>query len=203
MIKISKYSDILGWGNFNLIYKELLLTLPTNASILEIGVGYGRGTWAMLDAMTDHMSLFVVDTFENEIYKKILRKNSLPRTLSPKNYKRFRKMLPNISQKEMFINNISQHTRVLQLSEVYEMSSFDYINQNKKNNFDLVFLDANHFYETVSTELEYFKDCTMITGHDYNPNFIGVVKAVDEFMKKNKDRKFKVFEDEHVFVIEK
>jgi hypothetical protein len=201
MIKISKYSDIPGWGDFLSIYKELLFTLPTDASILEIGVGYGRGTWAMLDAMTDNMSLCVLDVFTcNHLYKEILRHGTFPR--KPKdNFARHISTLSRSSQKEMFINNISQHPRFPQLKNVYEMPSSGYVFQNNRSNFDMVFLDGDHSYETVAQELEYFKDCTLITGHDID--FPGVESAVDSFLKKYPDRTFTVFEKEYVFVIKK
>jgi hypothetical protein len=203
MIKISKYSDIPGWDDLNVVYKELSLTLPSDASILEIGVGYGRSTWAMLDAMSDNMSLCVIDVFTcHTLYKSILRHGDFPRTLTSKeNFARHISALSRSSQKEMFINNISQHPRFSQLKNVYEMPSSDYMSQNNRSNFDLVFLDGDHSYETVTQELEYFKDCTLITGHDIN--MMTVKRAVDSFLKKYTDRTFTVFEKEHVFVIKK
>ena len=198
--KISKYSDIPGWGDFDSIYKELVSTLPPNASILEVGIGYGRGTWAMLDAMTDGMSLCVLDIFNcGYLHKNVLRHGSFPRT--PKNYKRLSKALSTTAQKELFKNNISQHPKFSQLKDVYEMSSSDYISQNNRSNFDLVFLDGDHSYETVAQELEYFKDCTIITGHDID--FPGVSSAVNSFLKKHPDRTFTVFKKEYFFIIKK
>lgn len=209
MIKISNYSDIPGWGNFNLIYKQLLSTLPSNASILELGVGYGRGTWAMLDAMTDDMSLYVLDYFGGKKCDNGFRWNSIkndlsfPRTLTPKNYKRLSKILPTISQKTAFMSIISQHPKFFQLKNIYEIKSKDYMSQNNRSNFDLVFLDGDHSYETVAQELEYFKDCTLITGHDYNNSHPSVIQAVNEFLETHKDRSLKVLNTQSVFVIEK
>jgi hypothetical protein len=204
MIEITKYSDIPGLGNFNLLYKELVSTLPPNASILEVGIGYGRGTWAMLDAMTEHMTLDVIDVFNNPgFYKTVLQDGLFPRTLTPKNYKKLSKRLSNTPQKEIFTEIISQHPKFFQLTNIYEMLSRDYISQNKKNDFDLVFLDADHSYEAISRELEYFKDCAVITGHDYNNNFPGIMRAVEEFLKTHRDRKLTTFDDQCVFIIKK
>lgn len=208
MIKISKFSDIPGWGNFNLVYQELLSTLPSDASILEIGVGYGRGTWSMLDAMTDNMSLYVLDYFGGPdrssgiSWKSTHHNTSFPRTLNPKDYKRLSKSLLTVSQKEAFINNISQHPNFSQVKNVYEISSTDYISQNNRSNFDLVFLDGDHRYETIVQELEYFKDCSLITLHDYyNSDHPGVKKAVHEFLETHNDRNF--FSSGSVVVIKK
>jgi hypothetical protein len=204
MIEIIKYSDIPGLGNFNLIYEELVSNLPPNASILEVGVGYGRGTWAMLDAMTEHMTLDVIDVLNSDgLSKTAFRDGSFPRTLTPKNYKRLSKIMSSTSQKEVFMNIISQHPKFSQLKHVHAMLSSDYISQNNRNNFDLVFLDGDHSYKTVSQELEYFKDCTVITGHDYNSRHPGVIKAVSKFLEIHKDRKLTTFDDECVFIIKK
>ena len=74
---------------------------------------------------------------------------------------------------------------------------------NNRSNFDLVFLDGDHSYETVAQELEYFKDCTLITGHDYNNSHPSVIQAVNEFLETHKDRSLKVLNTQSVFVIEK
>ena len=204
MIKVNTYLDIPGWGKWDTVYKEIFSSLPSDADIFEIGVGYGRGTWAMLDAMGDNMSLYVLDVFSShDLYKHILRNGSFPHTLPPKYYKRLRKRLPNSKQKEVFINNVSQHTRFSQIKDLYEMRSTAYIAQNKRSKFDLVFLDGDHSCEVVTQELEYFKDCTLVTGHDYDDSCPGVVEAVDAFLKKYTDRKMTVFKKESVFVIEK
>lgn len=46
----------------------------------------------------------------------------------------------------------------------------------------LVFLDANHSYESTKRDLAWALDigARVICGHDYSPAFPGVVKAVDE-----------------------
>ena len=206
LVKISCYSDIPGWGNFNSIYKELLSTLPLDASILEVGAGFGRGTWAMLDAMADNMSLHVLDSFAIDgLYKHVLRDTcaAQPLTLTPKYFRKLKKTLSTATQKEVFINIISQHPRFSQLKHVYEMHSTDYMSRNNRNIFDLVFLDADHLYESVAQELEYFKDCTLITGHDYNDSWPGVIKAVNDFLETYNDRSLTVFDSEYVFVIKK
>jgi predicted O-methyltransferase YrrM len=55
--------------------------------------------------------------------------------------------------------------------------------------FDLVYIDGNHAYEFVRKDLELYaplmKERGLIGGHDYTPFYSGVVRAVDEFARKN------------------
>jgi hypothetical protein len=46
----------------------------------------------------------------------------------------------------------------------------------------LVFLDANHGYESTKRDIDWARDsgAGLICGHDYSPSFPGVVRAVKE-----------------------
>ena len=70
------------------------------------------------------------------------------------------------------------------------------INQFDDELFDMIFIDGDHSYEGCKADLENWwpkiKVGKILCGHDYcyehkNPNNFGVKKAVDEFIKKNKD----------------
>ena len=54
-------------------------------------------------------------------------------------------------------------------------------------NIDLLFIDSNHDYDTIMSNLKYWKNKVkfdgIICGHDYH--FSGEKQAVDEFAKKN------------------
>lgn len=55
------------------------------------------------------------------------------------------------------------------------------------NNLDLVFIDGDHSYEAVKHDILSWKQKVrpggILAGHDYHPNFPGVVEAVDECLK--------------------
>ena len=57
-----------------------------------------------------------------------------------------------------------------------------------KDYFDLVFIDADHKYESVISDIKYWeplvKNNGLLTGHDYGGSKIGVKKAVDECFDK-------------------
>ena len=91
------------------------------------------------------------------------------------------------------------------LNEVYEELKTKYVNQNvfiykgnshhilKKlpmNYFDLIYIDADHSYESVRLDLDLshkkVKSGGIIAGHDYiKENFSGVYRAVNEFCLEN------------------
>ncbi|MCH9613341.1 MAG: hypothetical protein SP1CHLAM54_03400 [Chlamydiia bacterium] len=67
---------------------------------------------------------------------------------------------------------------------IHKMTSFDAA-QTIDEEFDLVFIDGNHSYESVKEDIALWskkvKPGGLITGHDYDHvNFPGVVQAVDE-----------------------
>jgi len=65
---------------------------------------------------------------------------------------------------------------------VVRMSSLEAAKIFPKKYFDLVFIDADHTYESVTQDIEAWapliKEGGLITGHDYNRSHPGVVKAV-------------------------
>ncbi len=55
------------------------------------------------------------------------------------------------------------------------------------NYFDWVFIDADHRYESVKEDIDLWwckvKKCGIFSGHDYTPDYPGVIAAVNEFAK--------------------
>jgi predicted O-methyltransferase YrrM len=207
MYKINQYTDIPGFGHFGDMYKELLLSLPDNASILEVGVAFGKSTWAMLDAMRKDMSLCVLDSFHNDSYELFnfaVLANGGTDNVNISDYETFIVFSKIYSHRDMFLRCISQHSKFHQLQTIYTMPSDLYILSKYPTIYDLVFLDGDHSYESVKEELEYFKDCTVVTGHDYNNHGCpGVKQAVDEFVADHPDRLLRIYDEHMVFVITK
>jgi MMP 1-O-methyltransferase len=53
-----------------------------------------------------------------------------------------------------------------------------------ESRFDFVFIDADHSYEAVSADIDAWlplvADGGLLAGHDYKPNYPGVMQAVDD-----------------------
>lgn len=73
-------------------------------------------------------------------------------------------------------------------AEIFQGASIDTAQIFEDRIFDFVFIDADHSYEGVKSDIAAWcpkvKTGGWICGHDY-PNFDGVVKAVDEIFGKD------------------
>jgi predicted O-methyltransferase YrrM len=60
------------------------------------------------------------------------------------------------------------------------------------DNLDFVYIDGNHDYEFVKRDIEMYysklKNGGIIGGHDFRPDYHGVVRAVVEFSEKNNEK---------------
>lgn len=82
------------------------------------------------------------------------------------------------------------NSKILKMSSIQTSTMFD------DNTFDLVYIDADHTYESVKYDLNFWypkiKSGGIFAGHDYCEYYIevsktrfGVVDAVNEFVKEN------------------
>lgn len=89
--------------------------------------------------------------------------------------------------KEKFMENTKPfHKKV----SVYEMTSVEAAKKIKSGTLDWVFIDANHEYDYVKENLKLWsrrvKKDGIVAGHDYGGKWVGVKKAVDEYVPKKK-----------------
>lgn len=82
---------------------------------------------------------------------------------------------------------------------VFKQDSVDFLNSMEESSLDFVYIDTEHTYEQLSSELEAarksVKNNGFICGHDYAENkFPGVCKAVNEFTRKY-DLSFKITQE--------
>lgn len=84
---------------------------------------------------------------------------------------------------------------------VLRLASLDAVKVFPEKYFDLVFIDANHKYEAVLSDIKAWlplvKPGGFLTGHDYQFRYESVIKAVDECFK---DKKKKIIKDAAVWI---
>lgn len=76
--------------------------------------------------------------------------------------------------------------------QFYKLTSVECSKLIEDNSIDLVFIDADHSYESVKEDIEHWiskvRKGGILSGHDYSTEHkecFGVVKAVDEIFKTN------------------
>ena len=67
--------------------------------------------------------------------------------------------------------------------------SLDQVKKYENNSIDFCFIDASHEYEDVKLDIEAWlpkvKSGGILAGHDYDPAWSGVVRAVDELIGRD------------------
>jgi predicted O-methyltransferase YrrM len=147
----------------------LLLTLREKApkgNVLEIGTAAGGTLWQMIKALRD-----VVESPKMVV-------------LDPMNYFPRQNDIVKENLLEHGIDSSRVDFRVKYSGEAYEIA------QSKQEKFDLIFIDGNHKCRYVMQDLHWLSLLEVkgiVAFHDYGFAHKGVKKAVDIFLKKNKN----------------
>lgn len=175
-MNFTKIEDIPGWikpSQISLI-ESIAKNLPKNSKVLEIGCGYGRSTWAWLDVLDESCSLDIVDSWQLDV-------NRLPTLTENQEAIEFGKKH---GQKKLFEEIISAHPKVNLLKNLYNESSKSLIKKKLLDkNYDVVYIDGDHSYNVLYSELTYFSNVKILCGDDYNfRQFKSVIRAVNNFL---------------------
>lgn len=161
---------------------------PRNLKVVEIGVADGTHAQEMLKYKHKGLNvrisqLYLVDTWHFKNNNSKIFDNKISR----KNYDKvlkLKKKYPNIK----LIKNYS----------VEAAKKF------KNNNFDFIYIDADHSYASVYLDLKAWfpklKKDGIIAGDDFAPYFPGVIKAVYKFAK---EKNLMIFEEFNQFWMQK
>lgn len=162
------YKNIQGWFSFEKVYTKMVKQCNKKAHFVEVGAWKGQSTafLAVLIANSDKkIKLDVVDHWlgsENE--RNSTHKEATQRDI----FEEFKKNLEPVID---YVNPVRKDSVT---------ASKDY----KDNSLDFVYIDADHRYEFVKADIDAWypkvKKGGYIGGHDYEPGWAGVVKAVDE-----------------------
>lgn len=101
---------------------------------------------------------------------------------------------------EFFRKNIEKRGIEVRLIQRF---SNEAVSELEDESFDIVFIDGNHSYEYVKRDiLDYLpkvKRDGVFLGHDYNPRFDGVIKAVREVLKDG----YTILENSNIYLMRK
>jgi len=173
--KNKKFSDIEGWFDYLDFYDFVFDKIPENGMFVEIGVWKGKSISYMAENIFKNrkeIKIFGVDTWKgspSETYH-IDEVNRNGGCIYSNFYK-------NIKEQNL-------------LGKIFpmKMSSIEASKYFKKESLDCVFIDAEHTYESVFSDLRSWfllvKEGGIISGHDYF--FPEVRDAVDSFFKELK-----------------
>jgi predicted O-methyltransferase YrrM len=147
---------------------DLIDELPTGLTMLEIGCYAGESTELFLKS-GKVKKLYAVDIWTDPLGV-------------------FSSMNPSHNFKEVeesFDKKVSGFDVIKYKKSIQEISTHD----PNVSNLDFIYVDANHDYEYVlediKTSLTLLKKGGIISGHDYNPQTPGVIKAVNEILGYN------------------
>jgi len=164
------YETIQGWFNFPELYKNIVLINSNNSHFVEVGSWLGKSASFMAVEIKNsgkNIKFDCVDTWkgsEEHLNEKLILEDTL-----------YQNFISNIEPIKDIITPIRNTS--IDASKLYEDGSLDF-----------VFLDAAHDYANVKNDIESWypkvKSGGILAGHDYAPNWSGVVNAVNDFLKK-------------------
>ena len=148
---------------------ETVQCLPAESKILEIGVGLGRSSWAIIDGLDPSHSLVSVDTFAmNEPDLKHINIRELNRfcgesqqiTQLINTYRR-------TNQRTTYRQALSYHPKRSKINHtIVTAYSAEFLESNNTT-WDLAYIDGDHDPITVRHELDHLNTTAILCGDDY------------------------------------
>jgi len=168
------HADVRGYLGFNEVYCEAVNTAPNGSTLVEIGCWFGRSVIYLAEAVLaskKDLRIFAVDTWHwSEGH------------------------LPPIECKHHgflwheFVNNV-RACGVQSVITPMCLPSTEAATFFEDESIFMAFIDADHAYEAVKADIAAWrpkvKPGGILAGHDYNPYWSGVCRAVDETFSKN------------------
>lgn len=166
------YQNIQGWFNFPELYQNIVSTFNDNSHFVEIGTWLGQSASFMAAEIINSgkkIKFDCIDTWQGSAEHQgnnEIQNNTL-----------FESFLKNINPVKHIINPI-------------RASSLEAVKTYKDLSLDFVFIDAAHDYENVIQDIRAWypkvKKGGILAGHDYHPNWSGVIQAVNTFLTEQK-----------------
>lgn len=165
-MKLSIARQINGWMS-DVELEQLALFSKDATSILEIGSFQGRSTRAICDNSPKGTPVDAVDCWDYRIRTVVGEYIDV-----------------DAQAYSIFCANLADHLKSGKLLP-YRVLFKNFVPPRL---YDFIFIDGSHDEANVRHDIEkslgMMKQGGIISGHDYQPGFPGVVKAVDSFFKK-------------------
>jgi predicted O-methyltransferase YrrM len=184
MEKYLSIPGLLSNGRCRIITEEVIPLLPGSPMVLEIGSFLGKSTVMWLDKLPNGATLDINDSFEMT-NKHIF--DVVKTWIKGDHTELFDFLNKGGDHFGAWKMHTDSHPRSQLIRNIFRMRTNDLLFDDKFNNhYDCVFLDANHQNDDVTKQLEYFKECNLICGDDFETdNWPGVVSAVTKFVEEN------------------
>ena len=164
IIIMKKTEEIRGWFTHDRVYDYLIEKTPIGGSILELGAWLGKSSSYLADKAGDR-NVIIVDSWKG----------------SPNELGTTHILATQTDIYEIFKENMGDR----KYQSIRGLSK-DVSEQFEDESLDVVFIDATHTYPAVKQDIQLWlpkvKTGGILAGHDYEPNFPGVVRAVDELL---------------------
>jgi predicted O-methyltransferase YrrM len=177
------FGEIPGWFSYNELYDKMVVNAPFNSTFVEVGSWFGKSTNHLIKKILESkkdIKLTTIDTFKGSESSEL------------------DKVVVDAFSGDIFYEFIENTI----ISNNYD--SFDIIkdtSKNASNNFknssiDFLMIDADHSYESVTTDIKTWfnkiKPGGYIAGDDYGV-FDSVTKAVDDYFYGQVEKEFRSF----------
>lgn len=164
------------WFTYPDFYSQMVSYFVDGSHFVEVGSWKGRSS--------SYMAVEIINSKKKIRFDCVDTWDGSDEHIDPNSYAFNPKILedPNWLYEE-FLKNVSPVQEIINpVRKKSNLASFDYDDRS----LDFVFIDAGHSYENVKEDITSWfpkiKIGGFIAGHDYNPKWPSVVRAVDEFL---------------------
>lgn len=164
------------WFTYPDFYSQMVSYFVDGSHFVEVGSWKGRSS--------SYMAVEIINSKKKIRFDCVDTWDGSAEHIDPNSYAFNPKILedPNWLYEE-FLKNVSPVQEIINpVRKKSNLASFDYDDRS----LDFVFIDAGHSYENVKEDITSWfpkiKIGGFIAGHDYNPKWPSVVRAVDEFL---------------------
>jgi predicted O-methyltransferase YrrM len=145
------------WFTYKALYTDMVRRFPSGSTFVEIGSWKGRSATYMATEIANsqkNINFYCIDIWESEKCENL---------------------------HDIFLTNIEP---VKKFCNPIKSNSVDASSLFENNSLDFVFIDASHDYEDVKNDIKCWlpkvRKKGILAGHDYQMDFLGVIKGVLE-----------------------